>query len=161
MSKLTMFELELKLCVETALPSYMFVVLHESMKKNGWVVKGDLEIYAQRALQASVNGKDEVFQSQIWHKANPESAAILRAANAEELYQTWVALAHAVLKAKARGVAFDNNVLLLATGIETELIDAADEYGGMPLIEMLAARMDNEARRRGWWLNVPACGLMH
>lgn len=147
----TLFEMEVQLAVEKALPSYMFVVLHEGLKKGGWVVKQDLEIYAQRSLQASVHDKDAVFQSVVWSKANPESDAILRAANADQPYQTWVALAHAILKAKSQGVYFDNNVLLLCTGIETELVDAADEYGGMPLIEMLADRMDNEARRRGWW----------
>jgi hypothetical protein len=141
----------LKERVARALPACMFTLVHESLRESGMEVRADLTEFTHRAFQAAVVDLDQLMQNMVATRATIEAQAILRAPSADNLSHLWVSLAHAVLKAQQRGVQFDSNVLLIAGAIETEIAFDAADYGGMPMIERTADRLDNEALARGWW----------
>lgn len=146
MEKPSFFEL-----VNRALPATLFALCHEHCREKGLVVREDMDILVTRAAREAVKGLDEVTRNRVLDRAAVEARDILTEGNCNDANQMWVALAHGMLLAANRGVRFPENILLIATAAETELLEHADDYGGLRGIQAAATRMDNVAWARGWW----------
>ncbi len=146
MEKPSLFEL-----VNRALPCALFALCHEHCREKGYAVREDMDILVVRAVREAVKGLDETTRNRVLDRAAVEAKDILTAGNCNDANQMWVALAHGMLLAANRGVRFPENVLLIATAAETELLEHAEEYGGHRTIQKAAALMDNVAWARGWW----------
>ena len=137
--------------VKRVLPGALFALCHEHCRERGLTVREDMDLLVVRSVREAVKGLDEGMRNNVLDRAAVEAKDILTAGNCDNANQMWVAVAHAMLLAANRGVRFPENVLLIATAAETELIDFADEYGGLRTIQKAAALMDNVAWGRGWW----------
>lgn len=137
--------------VNRALPGALFALCHEHCREKGYVVREDMDLLVVRTIRDAVKGLDEPTRNRVLDRAAVEAKDILTAGNCDDANQMWVALAHGMLLASARGVRFPENVLLIATAAETELFEHADEYGGERTVQKAAALMDNVAWARGWW----------
>lgn len=146
MTKASMFEL-----VNRVLPSTLFALCHEHCREKGLVVREDMDILVVRAVREAVKGLDEITRNMVLDRAAVEAKDILTAGNCDSANQMWVAISHAMLAAANRGVRFPENILLIATAAETELLDYAEDYGGVRTIQKAATLMDNVAWARGWW----------
>lgn len=146
MSEASFFEL-----VNRALPGALFALCHEHCREKGYSVREDMDILVVRSVREAVKGLSEDTRGKVLDRAAVEAKDILTAGNCDDANQMWVSVAHAMLLAANRGVRFPENVLLIATAAETELLDYAEEYGGVRTIQKSAALMDNVAWARGWW----------
>lgn len=146
MATASLFEL-----VNRVLPGTLFALSHEHCRECGLEVREDMNILVVRAVREAVKGLDDGLRGIVLDKAAVEAKDILTAGNCDDANQMWVAVSHAMLSAANRGVRFPENILLIATAAETELLDHADEYGGVRAIQKAATLMDNVAWARGYW----------
>lgn len=137
--------------VNRVLPATLFALCHEHCREKGYAVREDMDILVRRAVRDGVKGLSEETRNAVLDRAAVEARDILTAGNCNEANQMWVALAHGLLLAANRGVRFPENIVLIASAAETELLEHADEYGGSRTIQKSAALMDNLAWVRGWW----------
>ena len=146
MEKPRLFEL-----VNRALPATLFALCHEHCREKGFNVREDMDILVVRAVREAVKGLNEETRNMVLDRAAVEARDILTAGNCDRANQMWVALAHGLLLAANRGVRFPENIVLIASAAETELLEHAEEYGGTRAIQKAASLMDNVAWARGWW----------
>lgn len=137
--------------VNRVLPGTLFALCHEHCREKGYVVREDMDILVMRAVRDAMKGLQEPLRGNVIDRAAVEAKDILTAGNCDNANQMWVSVSHAMLLAADRGVRFPENILLIATAAETELIDYAEDYGGLRTIQKAAALMDNLAWARGWW----------
>mgnify|MGYP001581139435 CR=1 FL=1 len=137
--------------VAAALPAVLFSLCHEYLREKGYVVREDMDVLVTRALRAAVKGLEPNARNMVLDRAAEEGSQILRAPNCDTAPALWVSLAHALLVAVDRGVLVAEDIMLIATAVETELIDHADEFGGLRSVQRSAALIDNVAWSRGWW----------
>lgn len=137
--------------VAAALPAVLVSLTHQHLRENGLDVREDMDVLVTRALKEAVKGLPNEVRDIVLDRAAEEGAVMLRNPNTDTAPQLWVALAHAILVAANRGVYFPENVLLVCSAIETELMEHADEFGGLRKIQRYAALIDNEGWARGWW----------
>src|SRR5690606_22319338 len=150
--------------VERVLPAVTFVLVHQSLVAKNYKLRDDLHIMAERALKEAVKPISKSVRDRVLEIADDHARQILSAANCDNLHSMWVAYAHALLKAAMRGVKLEENIKLIAAGIETEMFDFGEDYGGPKYIDECANRMDNKARELGHWhvskLIQPESGLL-
>lgn len=143
---------DVKTLVGRALAPTMVCLAHEHCRENQYVVREDMLTLTHRSLKAAVKGLDPLLRNTVLDKASDEAAAILKAANTDGAREMWATVAHLLMRMANRGVRFDADLILVATAIEADLVEFADEYGGMRQIDKWASKMENAANLRGWWL---------
>lgn len=145
--------------VERVLPATIIALTLAAMNELGnWRIRKDMAILVTRVMREHFKGMDALHAGIVADRAAEEATEILKAANEDRVETVWVAASHMVLKLKNdRDIDIPLDLIMVASAIETEIIDRkAPRWGGARHVDNVAHRMENEARRRGWWANAGA-----
>lgn len=137
--------------VGNVMPAVLWSLCHQHLREHGYTVREDMDLLVVRSMREAVDGLEEIYRNRVLDLAAEEASKILRAAGCDSAQRLWVALAHGMLGAAERGVRFPENILLVATAVETELAEFDAEFGGLKAVQTAATRMDNVAWASGWW----------
>jgi hypothetical protein len=137
--------------VEARLPIIISNLSFSALGKCGYEFRKDMTLLLQRVARDQFADLPEWYRNVVADKATEECMAILRASNEEDMRALWVAVHHLILKVANQGIDVHKDLLLVCSGIETEIMVDEPRYGGAKRIDDISAKMENEARRRGWW----------
>jgi len=144
-------ELQMRADVERVLPGILSNLIHAALNTHGFQIRRDFALLLMRVAREDFKDFDALTVTIVSDKSADEATGILKAGNDDDIRVIWVAVHHMILKLAALGVDVSPDLRLVAAGIETELQRNEDRYGGAKRVYEVSARLENEARRRGWW----------
>lgn len=137
--------------VEAALPVIMSNLIFAALGSTGYTFRKDIVDLLAKCAQAEFGRHPDIYRGLIADKTADEASMILKAAGEDDVRTVWVAVHHLILKLVALGIDVSADLRLIAAGVETEIQLKEERYGSAQRVYDVASRMENEARRRGWW----------
>lgn len=153
-------ERSMLLDVQGCLPIVATSFLNEAMKNAGYTIRQDMLTLCARSFDATLTDVDMLYRGLCLSKAGDDMIAVFRAANVDHLETIWAAHAHMVLKLAAKGFAIEKRLFMVCAAIETELEEDTPRWGAPAVIDRAAGKMENEARRLGYWWMPNALDLL-
>lgn len=137
--------------VESRLPVILSNLSFAALGKCGYEFRKDMTLLLQRVARDQFADLPEWYRNTVADKATDEAMLIMRASGEDDMRALWVAIHHLILKVANQGIDVHKDLLLVCSGIETEIMVDEPRYGSAKRIDDVSAKMENEARRRGWW----------
>lgn len=147
------YQRQLKRDVEQMILPIMLNLSHEALQRAGFTIREDVHKFVEKNLVDVARGyKDALYLQTVATKATSEATDIMKASQADFMPSLWVSIAHLILKIGNRGHAIHKDLALAAMAIETEIIVEEDRWGGAAVVEPMSGKMENEMRRRGFFI---------
>lgn len=142
---------------ELSLPGYLFSLLFDSLLRNdGMEIRSDLSELANKASVAQLDGRDRFTQVRLARKLESDGHQILSAAGTDDLKLMTGAVARWLCAIAVRNIPVEENGLMVALAIAAEIDEDADETWGNPkYMNVLMNKMDNAARKLGYFIAAP------
>ena len=142
---------------ELSLPGYLFSLLFDSLLRNdGLAVRQDLAELANKASVAQLNGRDRFTQVRLAQKLERDGHQILSAAGVEDLKLLTGSTARWLCAITMRNIPVEENGLMVALAIAAEIDEDEDASWGNPkYMNVLMNKLDNEARKLGYFMGTP------
>lgn len=139
--------------VELGLPGFMLALLFDSLRKNmGLEVRSDLEELANKSSAVPLVELDMFTQRRIARQMESDGYAILKASNESDIRVLTGAVCRWLCLLATRKIGIEENALMVALAISAEIDEMEDSWGNPKYMNVLMSRIDNEARRLGYFV---------
>jgi hypothetical protein len=138
--------------VEQALPGFMFALMFESLQGQGLEVRQDLVELSDKASAAALHGTYGAHQQKLAGIVADHGYGILKHAGSDDNLPLLIgSLSRLLVVLRDRGVVVEENALLVALSICTEIDEGFEEWGKPQSMKRVMAGIDREARSKGYF----------
>ena len=135
--------------VEQAIPAYMYALLFESLRKDGFEVRADLEELANKASAGALEGTVGEHQQRLAAMVEQEGYGILKDAGENSVTVLIGGLSRCLCKLVDNGAIVNQDAMLIALSIAAEMDDGVEDWGRPIEANRVMVALDNEMNSRG------------